>query len=154
MISLLFQFLLLILAILKHRQYFLMLQTLKLNNKKRKKSSFYEEKNLVWLTPDLHDTWAWKLVTLNCRNSTFIQLEYWKIWPSINEAMLCTSWDIFVERGPWLSRYQRGFPSFLSFPPSVFVKIETPRSNNCGHNYMWQPKPSICSPSKLDLSFI
>jgi hypothetical protein len=30
-----------------------MLQTLKLNNKKRKKSSFYEEKSLVGLTPGL-----------------------------------------------------------------------------------------------------
>ncbi len=35
-----FRFLLLSLAILKYRQYFLMLQTLKLNNKKWKKSSF------------------------------------------------------------------------------------------------------------------
>jgi hypothetical protein len=30
-----------------------MLQTLKLNNKKRKKASFYEEKSLVGLTPEL-----------------------------------------------------------------------------------------------------
>jgi hypothetical protein len=40
------------LAILKHRQYFDMLQTLKLNNKKQKKSLFYVEKSLVGLTPD------------------------------------------------------------------------------------------------------
>ncbi len=51
LISLFFQFLLLSLAFLKHRQYFLILQTLKLNNKKRKKSMFYEEKSLVRLTP-------------------------------------------------------------------------------------------------------
>jgi hypothetical protein len=44
MISSLFIFLLLSFAILKYRQYFLMLQTLKLSNKKRKKSLFYEEK--------------------------------------------------------------------------------------------------------------
>ncbi len=39
------------LAISNYRQYFLMLQTLKLNNKKRKKSLFYKEKSLVGLTP-------------------------------------------------------------------------------------------------------
>jgi hypothetical protein len=50
LISLFFWFLLLSLAISKYKQYFLMLQTLKLNNKKRKKSSFYEEKSLVGLT--------------------------------------------------------------------------------------------------------
>ncbi len=44
MISSIFWFLLLSLAILKYRQYFLMLQTLKLKNKKPKKSSFYEKK--------------------------------------------------------------------------------------------------------------
>ncbi len=32
-----------------------MLQTLKLNNKKWKKSSFYEEKSLVGLTPDVSE---------------------------------------------------------------------------------------------------
>jgi hypothetical protein len=47
-------FLLLSLAISKYRQYFLMLQTLKLNNeKKEKKNSFYEKKSLVGLTPGL-----------------------------------------------------------------------------------------------------
>ncbi len=53
LISLFFWFLLLSLAISKYRQYFLILQTLKLNNKKRKKSSFYEEKSLVGLTQGL-----------------------------------------------------------------------------------------------------
>jgi hypothetical protein len=48
--SLFFQFLLLSLAILKNKQYFLMLPTLKLNNKKQKKPTFYEEKSLVGLT--------------------------------------------------------------------------------------------------------
>jgi hypothetical protein len=57
LISSFFQFLLLSLAISKYRQYFLMLQTLKLNNEKWKKSSFYEEKSLVGLTPDeIRDT--------------------------------------------------------------------------------------------------
>ncbi len=51
LISLFFRFLLLSLAISKYIQYFLMLQTLKLSNKKRKKSSFYKEKSLVGLTP-------------------------------------------------------------------------------------------------------
>jgi hypothetical protein len=51
MISSLFRFLLLSLAILKYRQYFLMLQALRLNNEKWKKSLFYEEKSLVGLTP-------------------------------------------------------------------------------------------------------
>jgi hypothetical protein len=46
-----FWFLLLSLAISKYRQYFLMLKTLKLNNEKQKKSSFYEEKSLVGLIP-------------------------------------------------------------------------------------------------------
>ncbi len=46
-----FQFLLLSLGILKYRQYCLMLQTVKLNNKNRKKSFFYKEKSLVGLTP-------------------------------------------------------------------------------------------------------
>jgi hypothetical protein len=49
LISSFFQFLLLSLAILKYRQYFCMLQTLKQNNKNGKKSSFYEEKSLVGL---------------------------------------------------------------------------------------------------------
>ncbi len=35
-----------------YRQYFLMQQTLKLNNEKQKKSSFCEVKSLVGLTPD------------------------------------------------------------------------------------------------------
>ncbi len=52
LISLFVQILLLSLDILKYRQYFLMLQTLKFSNKKQKKSSFYEEKSLVGLTPD------------------------------------------------------------------------------------------------------
>jgi hypothetical protein len=51
LISLFFHFLLLSLAISKYRQYFLMLQTLKLNNEKRKNSLFYEEKRLVGSTP-------------------------------------------------------------------------------------------------------
>jgi hypothetical protein len=51
LISSFFRFSLLSLAILKYRQYFLMQQTLKLNNKKKEKSSFYEEKSLVGLTP-------------------------------------------------------------------------------------------------------
>ncbi len=51
LISSFFRFLLLSLDILKYRQYFLILQTLKLNNKKRGKSSFYDEKSLVGLTP-------------------------------------------------------------------------------------------------------
>jgi hypothetical protein len=51
LISSFFLFLLLSLAISKYRQYFLMLQTLKLNNKKGKKYSFCEEKCLVGLTP-------------------------------------------------------------------------------------------------------
>jgi hypothetical protein len=51
LISLFFQFLFLSLAILKYRQYFLKLQTLKFNNEKWKKSLFYEEKSLVGLTP-------------------------------------------------------------------------------------------------------
>jgi hypothetical protein len=42
--SLFFRFLLLSLAILKYRHYFLMLQTLKLNNDKQKNSLFYKEK--------------------------------------------------------------------------------------------------------------
>jgi hypothetical protein len=42
------------LVILKYRQYFLILQTLKLNNRKQKKSSFYKEKSLVGLIP-----WSW-----------------------------------------------------------------------------------------------
>ncbi len=50
LISLFFRFLLLSLAILKYRQYFIMLQTLKLNNEKWKKSTVYEEKSLVGLT--------------------------------------------------------------------------------------------------------
>jgi hypothetical protein len=54
LISLFFRFLLLSLAFSKYRQYLLMLQTLKLNNKKQKKSSFCEEKSLVGLTPDLY----------------------------------------------------------------------------------------------------
>ncbi len=52
LISLLLRLFLLSLFILKNRQYFLMLQTLKLNNEKRKKSLFYEEKSLVGLTPE------------------------------------------------------------------------------------------------------
>jgi hypothetical protein len=55
LISSFFQFSFLSLAISKYRQYFLMLQTLKLNNKKWKKSSFYEEKSLVGLTPGYVD---------------------------------------------------------------------------------------------------
>jgi hypothetical protein len=51
MISSIFEFLLLSLAILKYRQYFLMLQTLKLSIQKQKKSLFYKEKSLVELTP-------------------------------------------------------------------------------------------------------
>jgi hypothetical protein len=39
---------------LKYGQNFLMLQTLKLNNEKRQKSSFYEEKSLVGLAPLNH----------------------------------------------------------------------------------------------------
>jgi hypothetical protein len=46
LISLLFRLTLLSLAILMYNQYFLMLQTLKLNNEKWKNSSYYEEK--VW----------------------------------------------------------------------------------------------------------
>ncbi len=46
LISSFFWFLLLSLTILKHRQYFLVLKTLKLNNEKQKKSSYYKEK--VW----------------------------------------------------------------------------------------------------------
>jgi hypothetical protein len=55
LISSFFQFFLLGLAISKYRQYFLLLQTLKLNNEKQKKSSFSEEKSLVGLTPS-HDS--------------------------------------------------------------------------------------------------
>jgi hypothetical protein len=44
MISLLFQFLLLSLAILKYKQYFLKLQTLNLNNKNGKNLSFTKKK--------------------------------------------------------------------------------------------------------------
>jgi hypothetical protein len=51
LISSFFWFSLLNSAILKYRQYFLMLQTLKLTNKKQKKSLFSEEKSLVGLTP-------------------------------------------------------------------------------------------------------
>jgi hypothetical protein len=47
-----FRFSLLSLAILKQRHNFLMLQTLKINNKKQKKFSFYKEKNLVGFTPE------------------------------------------------------------------------------------------------------
>ncbi len=53
-----FWFLLLSLTILKYCQYILMLQTLKPNNKKQKKSSFYEEKSLVGLAPDCY---IWRL---------------------------------------------------------------------------------------------
>jgi hypothetical protein len=53
LISSFLQFLLLNLATSKYRQYFLILQTLKLINKKRKKYSFYEEKSLVGLTPGI-----------------------------------------------------------------------------------------------------
>jgi hypothetical protein len=56
LISSFFPLLLLSLAILKYRQYFLMLQTVKLNNEKWKKSSFYEEKSLVGLTPGVNFT--------------------------------------------------------------------------------------------------
>ncbi len=49
-----FPFSILSLAILKYKQYFLMLQTFEVNNKKRKKSSFYVEKSLVGLTPYYH----------------------------------------------------------------------------------------------------
>jgi hypothetical protein len=45
------------LAILKYRQYFLLLQTLKPNSKKRKKSLLYEEKSLLGLTPVLQQIW-------------------------------------------------------------------------------------------------
>ncbi len=48
-----FSYFLLSLAILKYRHYFCVLQTLKLKNKKRKKSLFYKEKSLVGLTPDV-----------------------------------------------------------------------------------------------------
>jgi hypothetical protein len=51
LISSYFRFLLLSLALLKYRQYFFTLQTLKLNSKKREKSSFYKENSLVGLTP-------------------------------------------------------------------------------------------------------
>ncbi len=46
LISLFFRFSLLSLSILKNRQYFLVLQTIKLNNKKRKKIHFTKKK--VW----------------------------------------------------------------------------------------------------------
>ncbi len=54
MIYLFFWFSLLGLAISKYKQYFLILQTLKLYIEKRKKYSFYEEKSLVGLTPGLY----------------------------------------------------------------------------------------------------
>jgi len=53
LISSFYRFLLLSLTISKYRQCFLMLQTLKLNNGKWKKSLFYEEKSLVGLTPSV-----------------------------------------------------------------------------------------------------
>jgi hypothetical protein len=46
-----FWFSILGLAVSKYKQYFLILQTLTLNNEKWKKYSFYEEKSLVGLTP-------------------------------------------------------------------------------------------------------
>jgi hypothetical protein len=51
LIYLLLQFLLLSLIVLKYRQYFLMLQTLKLNNKKREKIFVLHRKSLVGFTP-------------------------------------------------------------------------------------------------------
>ncbi len=50
-----------------------MLQTLKLNNKKRKKSSFYDEKSLVGLTPGV------KLLTVDNKNDVGIkfQISFW-----------------------------------------------------------------------------
>jgi hypothetical protein len=54
LISSFFQFLLLSLAIFKYRKNFLNQQTLKLNIKKQKKSSFFEEKSLVGLPPILN----------------------------------------------------------------------------------------------------
>ncbi len=53
LISLFFQFLLLSLAIFKQRQYFLMLQTLKLNNVKRKNLRFSKKKF------GRIDSWSW-----------------------------------------------------------------------------------------------
>jgi hypothetical protein len=51
LLSSFFWFSLLSLAISKYIQYFLMLQTLKLKNENWKKSSFYQEKSFVGLTP-------------------------------------------------------------------------------------------------------
>jgi hypothetical protein len=50
LISSFFRFLLLTLTVCSIRKYYLYFKTAKLNPEKRKKSSFYEEKNLVGLT--------------------------------------------------------------------------------------------------------
>ncbi len=50
LISLFFRFLLLILSVSGIRKYCLCFEMAKLNSKKQKKSSFYEEKSLVGLT--------------------------------------------------------------------------------------------------------
>ncbi len=79
-----FWFSFLSLAFSKFRQYFLMLKTLNLNNKKRKKSSFYEEKSLVGLTPGLQIRVFRPLpsysstVTMNCVGGCVKKRERWE----------------------------------------------------------------------------
>ncbi len=53
LISSFFRFLLLSLSVCSSRKYCLYFKMDKLNSKKQKKSSFYEEKSLVGLTPDV-----------------------------------------------------------------------------------------------------
>ncbi len=71
MISSFFRFLLLSLSVFKIRKYCLCYKMAKLNSKKRKKSSFYDEKSLVGLTPGISFNFFYKLFCL----TTFDQIE-------------------------------------------------------------------------------
>jgi hypothetical protein len=101
------------------RPYFLMVQTLKLNNKKRKKSLFYEEKSLVGLAPATYK---------DIENNTFHNRTEFVTYlePHFSCLLFCWSWKerIYHEKLSGTS-FQRA-----NLDKSIFnlSKIEKPHS--------------------------
>ncbi len=106
------------LAISKYRQYFLMLQTLKLNIKIRKKSTFYEEKSLVGLTPG-------KFFSFLSQKKAICIFKLSTHFPYI-----CSCWSLWLDCC-LISFSPRGFTSsaiFFSHKINVFVS-----KKNCAY---------------------
>ncbi len=145
-----FSYLLLSLAILKYRQYLLMLEKLKLNNKKQKKSLFYKEKSLVGLTHGL-DHFA-KLLSCNKPNKVKFRFQIFA-----GDVDLEYNFDDHVKISPnfykqlFRTKVLRAAFLYLNFRFELFLEQEYWRK--CAHKMLVKLTTEPCSASRGSLRF-